>query len=416
MKSMMKFILPLAILSLCVPAFAGEASNRSNGASLDRPVSPVPALRSLEPDPATGTSLAVVVGDAPLLHTAQLLPLNRKGELVGAGDVAAQTEQVLANLAVVLGRPELSKAPIAKLNFVLAQDDARPKVQAVLAKVLRRGFLPAVSFVTGDLPHRGALVAMDAVVLMDASPPRESAPPVYPSPGVSLVSMLPAGPKVFVSGMADTNSLLIATRRTLEKLLAAIGHLGLAKADVVQLKVFLQPMSEVAAVRKEVADFFGGKAPPTIFVEWISPPPNPPIEIELIAAARGDFSNEQESVSFLTPPGATSTKVYSRVVRVNHGELVYVSGLYGDTSPDAAGQIREMFGTLRDAVKWAGSDLEHLAKATYYVTDNDASNKLNDIRPEFYNPQRPPAASKAKVKGVGLVGKTVAMDMIAVTK
>ena len=50
------------------------------------------------------------------------------------------------------------------------------------------------------------------------------------------------------------------------------------------------------------------------------------------------------------------------------------------------------------------------------MTDNDASNKLNELRPEFYNPQRPPTASKAKVKGVGAAGKTVTMDMVAVTK
>jgi enamine deaminase RidA (YjgF/YER057c/UK114 family) len=121
-------------------------------------------------------------------------------------------------------------------------------------------------------------------------------------------------------------------------------------------------------------------------------------------------------VTFLTPPGTTSTKVFSRVARVNHGKLIYISGLYGTKSSDAEGQVREIFGSLRQILERTGSDFEHLAKATYYVSDNDASNKLNDLRPEFYNPQRPPAASKAKVKGVGQPGKTVTMDMIAVTK
>lgn len=261
------------------------------------------------------------------------------------------------------------------------------------------------------------------------------------------MALLPAGPKLYVSGMADTNNLPLATRKTLEKLLAAIGHLGSQRDDIVQLKVFLQPMSEVAAVRKEIVGFFGGHTPPIVFVEWISPAPNPPVEIELIAAAkerdrspvaaatnaasRGNFQAgqhvepaaggnrprpESESVSFLTPAGTASTKVYSRVARVNHGNLIYVSGLYGLKSSDGVGQVREIFDSLGEVLKKTGSDFEHLVKATYYVTDNDASNKLNDLRPEFYNPQRPPAASKAKVKGVGIAGKTVTMDMIAVTK
>src|SRR5204862_2081058 len=144
-------------------------------------------------------------------------------------------------------------------------------------------------------------------------------------------------------------------------------------------------------------------------------PPTPPIEIELMAAGKGPPAKESDSASFLTPPGTTSTKVFSRVGRINHGKIIYTSGLYGAKSQDATGQIREIFSTLGDLLRKTGSDFQHLIKATYYVSDNDASNKLNDLRPEFYNPQRPPAASKAKVKGVGQTGKTVTMDMIAVT-
>src|SRR5207302_6035244 len=133
----------------------------------------------------------------------------------------------------------------------------------------------------------------------------------------------------YVSGMADTNSLPEATKKTLEKLVATIGHLSLGKKDIVQLKAFMQPISEAPMVRSKILDFFGGDAPPIVFVEWISPPPNPPIEIELIAAAKGDFSKELDTVTYLTPPGTTSTKVYSRVARVNHGKLIYISNLYG---------------------------------------------------------------------------------------
>ena len=85
-------------------------------------------------------------------------------------------------------------------------------------------------------------------------------------------------------------------------------------------------------------------------------------------------------------------------------------------SSHGSGQVREIFGALGQVLKKSGSDFEHLAKATYYVTDNEASNQLNAIRPEFYNSQRPPAASKAMVQGVGPPGRTVTMDMIAVTK
>jgi hypothetical protein len=58
--------------------------------------------------------------------------------------------------------------------------------------------------------------------------------------------------------------------------------------------------------------------------------------------------------------------------------------------------------------------MDHLAKATYYVTDGDASQKLNEIRPEFYPSSRPPSASKASVEHVGFPNRTVTMDLIGV--
>jgi type I restriction-modification system DNA methylase subunit len=48
------------------------------------------------------------------------------------------------------------------------------------------------------------------------------------------------------------------------------------------------------------------------------------------------------------------------------------------------------------------------------IIDNDASAKLNELRPKFYDPQRPPAASKAQVFGVGVANRSLTLDMIAV--
>ena len=371
-------------------------------------------LNCLRPDATTGASLAVTVDDVPLAHTAQIFPTDANNQVVGPGDARRQADQVLANLEQTLHVAGASLPGVAKLNVYLARDADLPHVQAALAATFSTTSKPAVCFATGVLADAKTLVTMDAVAVSDR---RRVGQPIALGNferGIASIAVLPAGPKLYVSGMADTNSLLPATRATLEKLVACIGHLGSEPEDIVQLKVFLQPMSEVAAVRKVVADYFGGKAPPTIFVDWISA--NPVVEIEMIAAAHGDLSQETNTVSYFTPPGTTDSKVYRRVARVNHGKQIYFSGLYGINATDGAGQIREIFSKLGTATKQASSDFEHLVKATYYVTDNDASDKLNLLRPEYYNPQRPPAASKAKVNGVGLAGKTVTMDMIAVTK
>ena len=385
-----------------------------SSAALAASASP-PGVLFIPSDAAPGTSLAVVVDDVPLAHTALVLPLDAAGKLIGVADAAKQAEQVLANLDQALRRAQSDLGNAVKLNVYLAGDEVMPAVQQALAKTFSGPVKPAVAFVTGELPLLGALVVMDAVAVSSVKSnavvliPAESS-----SPGIDAVAVLPAGPKLYVSGMAEPGALLPATRKTLEKLVAAIGHLDSRREDIVQLKVFLQPMSEVAAVRRVVTDFFGGRAPPTVFVEWISA--NPVVEIELIAAVKSGAGDETNSISYFTPPGTTDSKVYRRVARVNRGKLIYISGLHGMKATDGAGQVREIFNALGGITRQAGSDFEHLVKATYYVTDNDASNQLNELRPRFYHPLRPPAASKARVKGVGQPGKTVTLDMIAVTR
>ena len=55
-------------------------------------------------DPISGMSQAVVVDGGPLIHTAQLFGVDRKGKLVGGDDVAKQSAQVLENITEALKR------------------------------------------------------------------------------------------------------------------------------------------------------------------------------------------------------------------------------------------------------------------------------------------------------------------------
>lgn len=383
------------------------------------------ALETFKPDPATGTSLAVIVPEhAALVHTGQVFP-TRPHRCMPSGP-ARQTELALKHLDALLQSAGSDLQHLVRLHVCLAEPNALPEVQRVLARRFAGAHKPAATFVVGALPEPGALVGLDAVALVKtnsaAAGRSRSTGAAAPAPNARF-AILPPGPKLFVSGMADPDALLPATRKTLEKLTNAIGYFGLGRDAIVQLRVFLRPMNEVGAVRRVMADFFDQRPPPTVFVEWLSA--SPVVEIELIAAIppgsphAGVTASEPDAlrpVGFFTPPGTTDSPVFRRVARVNRGRLIYTSGLYGWKSDDAAGQVREIFATLRDIVETHHSDLEHLVKATYYVTDEEASRQLNLIRPELYHPKRAPAASKALVRSVGPPGKTVMMDMIAVTQ
>lgn len=351
------------------------------------------------PSPGTGTSAAVRVENVPLAHTAQLLPVDVRGAVVGKGKAGEQIDHLLDDLDAALRQVDSALERVVKVNVYVARAESLPDVDRALARRFKGPTRPAACYVVTALPHPDALVALDAVAVSAAKSAvrRERA------------AVLPAGARVYVSGQAEKGKdLAEATRKTLEGLDATLKHLGLGRGDVVQAKAFLTPMAGVEAARKELAAFFGAGGPPLAFVEWES---GLPIEIELVVAAGAE--RKGEAIEYLTPPGMTASPVYSRVARINRGPTIYVGGLYGAKRDAPAAEVESAFAALSGVLKEAGGDLRHLAKATYYVSTDAVSAKLNELRPRYYDPRRPPAASKAKVAGVGRSG-ALTMDLIAV--
>jgi enamine deaminase RidA (YjgF/YER057c/UK114 family) len=398
----MRTLTPLGLvgLSLLLAAPAGAAG---------------PDIRCVGPDQATGTSRAVVVGPAALAHTHQVLPLDARGRLVGKDSAAEQVGQVLDNLAAALAAARSGEDRLVKLNVYVARTGLVEDVHKALARRFRGDVKPAVSFVVTPLPHPGALVAADAVAVAEEVEEVRyvTADRLYRAHGGCPVALLPAGPRVYVAGQAEKGNLPEATRRTLASLRATLRHLGLRDPAIVQLKAFLTPMAKADEVQQEVAKSFDtGTVPPLAFVEWRYS--GYPIEIELVAAAGKGKEKPAAAVEYLTPPGMEASPLFSRVARANHGKAIYISGLHGPARQSGEAQVLATFGELAELLKETGSDFRHLVKATYYVSTEEASRKLNELRPKFFDPKRPPAASKAMVGGVGREGCGITVDMIAV--
>src|SRR5262249_24126482 len=217
-------------------------------------------LRHLDPDPTTGTCKAVVVGSVPLAHTAQLLPVDARGQIVGKGQPAAQIEKVLANVELALKAASSGFGHVVKINVYAARSEVVTEVQKALAKKFPGLAKPAVSFVVGALAYPDALVAMDAVAAAPApggveKVARISSPQLDKKAGIH-VALMPAGPHVYVSGQAEKGDLAEATRKTLESLRRTLTHLGLNDSHVVQMKAFMRPMTAVNEVREVIAKFY----------------------------------------------------------------------------------------------------------------------------------------------------------------
>ena len=346
-----------------------------------------------------------------------MLPTDSSGMLSGNGDADAQVSMALKNLGRALRDGGSSMNGILRLNAVVVGTDPAAALARGLAAAFPHDRRPAVTLVQAALPIPGAMVAVDAVAVSDQVPDETARSRWYRSaelggePGATHVAILANGPRVYLSGRAGNGGPREATLAVLEEMDRTLAFVGLRKSHVVQLKCFVRPVLKAQEVHRQIVEFFGGRAPPVVFVEWLN---RQTIEIEAVVASPDTNRATSSAIEYLTPPGMTSSPVFARVARVRDSDSIFVSTLNGLTSGRGDRQIREMFADLSRILEEAGSDLRHLAKATYYVTDDLTSSSLNDIRPEFYDPDRPPTASKASVRGTAVPGRTLAVDMIAI--
>lgn len=370
-------------------------------------------LEVVGPDDATGSSQAVVVGDVPLLHVEQTVGTT---DAISAGKAALSEAQVLLYFEAIkhrLAAAGSSLNDVVQFSFYLNNYSLNdvPMQKAAIEKQLQQAFpsryKPAVTYMVGktDVGLAGDCIAVYRKAV---------------EPGKVLrfdgAAVLPPMNKLYVSGDAVPGTLMSVVGDTLASLEKTLTYCGLDWSHVVQLKTFMQPIVAANDVRREIQTWFGKRPVPVLsFVEWSSSE-KIPIEIELIATVPPELGNKSgDSVEYLTPPHMKSSPVFSRAARVQSERTIYVSNVYGD-STDPAKQVRDVFGKLKATLEPLGSDLKHLVKATYYVTDDVISKALGEIRPEFYDPARPPAASKALVGGTGRPERSLTLDMIAVPR
>ena len=383
MKPHLFFLAALSVLSL--PAAEQETKM-------------VAALQRIPHPSRSGTAAAVRAADAALMFTGQVFAKDV------SQDARGQAAQGLDQLAALLVPAGGDLRTVVRLDMYVADDAATTAVDAVIAGRFAAA-PPAVTLVRSPLAIPGALVAFDAVAVVS-----RQTKSVEITQGAAI---LPAGAKAFVSGQAQKGKDLgESVQLTMESLHRSLAHIGLSPSDVVQVKAFIQPFSDHAVAVAQITQAYpGGKVPPIVLIEWLS---TSPTEIELVAAARDPVPKPADPVAFLSLPGMPTSPLYCRIATVAAGTpLIFLGGI------DAAGQTardqwKDVFAQLGAVLFEAGSSFRHLVKATYFLADAGARQSLGDIRPVYYDPARPPAASALNVTSLGRPGRTVMLDMIAV--
>ncbi len=372
-------------------------------------------------DENTGFPAAVHVEEGALIHTTQLFAKRVSGEKEKSS-VEDELGEILDELDSILKEKGSDVEKVAKLNLYVSDPAECDVVRVALAKWYGQRSKPTITVISTPLPRPGAKVALDAVAVVgDTENPKGvevwsdlAAEQGRSFGGEALAAV--AGKKtdlVYISGYASkADDLSKGSEETMKQLMFVLQMLGAGPENVVQIKAFLNPMTEAALAAESIQAFFEkADRPPVVMVEWTSS--SYPTEIEMIAAIP-ERKMEKDAVRYMTPPGGKPSPVYSKVAVVKGSKMIYISEMVGDPQVKAEAEVKTLFERLEKAVAAAGSDYQHLVKATYYVSDADVSKELNNFRPTIYDPKKPPAASKVTLENIGVPGRGMLIDMIAV--
>ena len=138
-------------------------NSSAGGAGSVRYINP----NSLIKNPAF-TNVVVVEGNVKTVHIGGQDAINASGEIVGKGDIVAQTEQTLANLRVALAAGGAEPEHIIKLNiYVVEGQPLQAGFDAFQNAWPQTPNAPAITVVfVSALAHPDFLVEIDAVAVV----------------------------------------------------------------------------------------------------------------------------------------------------------------------------------------------------------------------------------------------------------
>jgi 2-iminobutanoate/2-iminopropanoate deaminase len=130
------------------------------------PLSPLEAIETAQaPAPVGPYNQAVRAGNL-LFCSGQIALDPASGSLVGAGDVALETRQVLANLLAVLDAAGARPSQVVRTTVFLADLADFVTVNGLYAEVFGAGVSPARACVQVAALPKGARVEIDAIAVL----------------------------------------------------------------------------------------------------------------------------------------------------------------------------------------------------------------------------------------------------------
>jgi enamine deaminase RidA (YjgF/YER057c/UK114 family) len=126
------------------------------------------------------------------------------------------------------------------------------------------------------------------------------------------------------------------------------------------------------------------------------------------------------TANFINPQTMHSADGYTHIVEVTSGRPVYISGqvaldrggnLVGS---DIRSQARQVFENMRAALAAVGGALGDVVKLATYLLDVTEMPAVREVRAEYFDPGRPPAATAVQVSRLEPDGVLIEIEAVAV--
>lgn len=319
-----------------------------------------------------------------LTYVSGTIAEDSSGTISSAGDVGAQTRQVIERMADVLTAAGASLAQVASVTvFLKSQSDF-----AAMNDVYRTFWPtdpPTRTTVVTELVLPGALVEMSMIAVAPDAERTVIHPDTWlksPSPYSYAIR---SGETLFLSGLVSRNGrdnslvpgdVAAQTRTVLENAGELLKAAGMTHANVVSSKIYLPDLATFQQMNEVYRTFFSSAPPARATVGAGLAGAQYNVEITMVASA---------APRRVVEDGRPVNPNLSAAIVA--GNRVYVSGMLGNidsNKEDVASQTSETLVRIGRALEAAGSSPADVVDSVVYLTDLANYAAMNDAYRAFF--------------------------------
>jgi aminoacrylate peracid reductase len=327
------------------------------------------------------------------IYVSGTLAQNANGDLVGVGDIAAQTRQVVERMHEVLKASGSSLEKVVAVTVYLKSAGDFAAMNDVY-KTFWAANPPTRTTVISDLVLPEALVEMSMIAVPTGAERIVIHPEGWMKSPNPYSYAIKSGETVFLSGLVSRtgrdNSVVAGditaqTKTVMDNAGELLKAAGMTHANVVSARVYLPDTSVFQQMNETYRKYFPSAPPARATVKMGLAGSQYVVEITMVASAA-----KREAVT----AGRPANPNLSPAIRA--GNHVYVSGMLGntpETKGDTAAQTRETLARIRSTLEAAGCTPADVVDSIVYLTDLQNFAAMNGPYREFFQKDFPARAT-----------------------